>query len=35
MILDEEALLDTALASSFLSKSSLDKTLLSRGFWLS
>jgi hypothetical protein len=35
MILDEEALLDTALASSFLSKSSLDKKPLSRGFWLS
>jgi len=35
MILDEEALLDIVLASSFLSKSSLDKPPLSRGFWLS
>jgi len=35
MILDEEALLDTVIASSFLSKRSLDKPLLSRGFSLS
>jgi len=35
MILDEEVLLDTALASSFLSKRSLDKPSLSRGFSLS
>jgi len=35
MILDEEVLLDTALASSLLSKSSLDKPSQSRGLSLS
>jgi len=35
MILDEEALLDTALASSFLSKRSLDKLPLYCGSSLS
>jgi hypothetical protein len=34
MILDEEALLEIVPASSFLSKSSLNKTPLSRGFRL-
>jgi hypothetical protein len=35
MILDEEALLDTAIASSSLSKRSLDKLLLYSGSSLS